>query len=615
MKLKNWNKITIPRRSRRRSVFYAFLAVGITLFCVNLNLFSIEAYFYDTLMRLKGGTGLDPRIRIARMEHSSLTENTKLLEKLVSKKPRSIVFFSKFDPSEIEADQKTANKFVALAEAARKSGVQVLIGTDIDLSGEVLPPYPISTLPHAPAIIHKDGTTFSQDKVVRRGLLTAFQEPSVYAQIALPELSHDDLLRAIPNLQGAYFYRPSDSWHFLIRFPDSTDLASRTFLQASLNLSENLAGTIILIDSLEKDAPSGFYSTPYSRVPYTNPRINVHASIVNSLITDSGVMQLPQPIQYSITFLVALLAVFFSVHYPPSRSTLLIIGVTATLCLSALVLFAFGSIWLRLAQPMATIVSIYYMVMPYRAILEYRRRWEVQEKHDILVQVEELKGNFLSLMSHDLKTPVARIQGLAEHLLRQSGLSNNQINELDQILESTEALDKFISKILNLTKIESEDIKLNPKSKDLNQIIEKCADKLRFQANQKNISINLDLEPLFPVQVDAALIIQVLTNLIDNAIKYSPKGSRVEIKTRDEGDSVSIDISDNGPGMEDSEVKNLFTKFYRGKSHPGDATKGSGLGLYLSKYFIELHKGTISASSARGEGSRFSITLPNKVVQ
>ncbi len=611
----DWEIFNLPRRSRRRNAFYAALAVVITLFCVNLNLFSIEAYFYDTLMRLKGAEALDKRIKIVRLEHPSLHANTDLLEKLVDKNPRTIVFFSKFDPSEVEADQEAANKFVALGKKAIARGTQVLIGSDMDLSGEVLPPFPISTLPHAPAVIHKDGTIFSQDKVVRRALLTVFNEPSIYAKIAYPRLTDEQLLEKIKDIRGAYYYRPAESWHALIRYPGDTSLSSKVFENAALSLDDILNGSVVLVDSLEKDSPSDFYFSPFSHISYTNPRINILASVINSVLTDSGVVQLPLRYQYTITFLFALLAVYFSVSHPPSRSTLLMMGITAVLFFSALALLAFGGIWLKLAQPMAAIIAIYYIVMPYRAILEYRRRSDVQEKHDILVQVEELKGNFLSLMSHDLKTPVARIQGLAEHLRRQENLQANQINEIDQILESTDALDKFISKILNLTKIESENIKLNPKSKDLNQLIEKCVEKLRFQATEKNIVVDLDLEPLFPVQVDAALIIQVLTNLIDNAIKYSPQGSRVQIRTKEAGDSVTIDIEDNGPGMDAAEVKNLFTKFYRGKTHPGDATKGSGLGLYLSKYFIELHQGTISASSKRGEGSRFSIILPNRAVQ
>jgi signal transduction histidine kinase len=257
----------------------------------------------------------------------------------------------------------------------------------------------------------------------------------------------------------------------------------------------------------------------------------------------------------------------------------------------------------------------YYLIVPYRAILEYKKRWEVQEKHDLLVQVEEMKGNFLSLMSHDLKTPVARIQGLAEMVIRQGGLLPAQEEELQQIISSTENLDKFISKILNLTKVESNDIKLNKKSKDVNKIIEQCVQKLEFQAKSKDIGLELRLEPLFPIQVDASLLIQVFTNIIDNAIKYSPPGARVSISSKEANNWVEILIEDTGNGLNEQEQQQLFTKFFRGSAIPGDQSKGSGLGLYLSKYFIELHQGTIHASSQMGEGSKFTIQLPIQELQ
>ncbi len=266
--------------------------------------------------------------------------------------------------------------------------------------------------------------------------------------------------------------------------------------------------------------------------------------------------------------------------------------------------------WLPLVHPLLAMFFTYYLIVPYRAILEYKKRWEVQEKHDLLVQVEEMKGNFLSLMSHDLKTPVARIQGLAEMVLRQGGLLPAQEDELNQIIFSTENLDKFISKILNLTKVESNEIKLNKKSKDVNKILEQCVQKLEFQAHGKDIGVTLSLDPLFPIPIDASLVNQVFTNIIDNAIKYSPPGSFVKIQSREINDFIEISIEDTGGGLEEDEVEQLFTKFFRGRANSDDQVNGSGLGLYLSKYFIELHQGKLRATSQKGVGSKFTIQLP-----
>ena len=109
---------------------------------------------------------------------------------------------------------------------------------------------------------------------------------------------------------------------------------------------------------------------------------------------------------------------------------------------------------------------------------------------------------------------------------------------------------------------------------------------------------------------DPSLIRQILVNLVSNAIKYSPSGSIVTIRSRETNDFVEVQITDNGTGLEEKEVGQLFTKFFRGRSIPGDQIKGSGLGLYLSKYFIEMHEGSIHATSQRGAGTCFTIQLP-----
>ena len=118
-----------------------------------------------------------------------------------------------------------------------------------------------------------------------------------------------------------------------------------------------------------------------------------------------------------------------------------------------------------------------------------------------------------------------------------------------------------------------------------------------------------DFHSLFNV-LNKQDVANVFTNIIDNAIKYTNAGGRVEIQSRETGQNVEIMISDDGSGMDEDELGQLFTKFFRGKSHPGDTSKGSGLGLYLSKYFIELHDGQVDVESTKGSGSRFKILLP-----
>jgi signal transduction histidine kinase len=605
--------------------FQMLVSFGIALLlaavALNVDLYRVEAYFYDLRMRWKGAESPHPDLVLLSMGDEnndasySLEAHIKVLERLLKQKPKAILYMNKFDPTEVEIRPAAAERFVELALDAEEQGTRIYLGTEVDLSGEVLPPYPLSLLPHSPSILHKDGTMFGEDRVMRRALLTVFEEPSLHLRAAYPELSADELREKAQSVRGAYFYEPAGSWHVLTRYPDNTSVARGLYPRlrfTDILQGEDVAtasGKIILVETLRRDAMNDYGYTPFSRVIYTNPRLVVHAAILDTILKDRGMVAVSNRVNAALTFLLALFLAFIAITMRPSRGVIALAILSGGLFLVSLALFRWG-LWLPLVPPLLAMFFTYYLIVPYRAILEYKKRWEVQEKHDLLVQIEEMKGNFLSLMSHDLKTPVARIQGLAELVIRQGSLLPQQEEEMRQIIASTESLDKFISKILNLTRVESNEIKLNKRSKDVNKLLEQCVQKLDFQARQKGIRMNLALDPLFPIQVDAALIIQVFTNIIDNAIKYSPAGAEVRIISREVGDYVEVVIEDAGPGLDEDEKQQLFTKFFRGKSHPGDQTKGSGLGLYLSKYFIELHSGHVDAESQKGSGSRFLIQLP-----
>ncbi len=124
--------------------------------------------------------------------------------------------------------------------------------------------------------------------------------------------------------------------------------------------------------------------------------------------------------------------------------------------------------------------------------------------------------------------------------------------------------------------------------------------------------VTLDLEPMFAIEFDEQLIKQVLTNLLENAIKYNPKGTKVVVRSADLGDFVEVSVEDNGTGIDSDQMQRLFKKFSRSEKGTAERVKGTGLGLYLSKYFIELHGGSIFADSLLGQGSNFRFRLPVK---
>jgi signal transduction histidine kinase len=217
-------------------------------------------------------------------------------------------------------------------------------------------------------------------------------------------------------------------------------------------------------------------------------------------------------------------------------------------------------------------------------------------------------------MSHDLKTPIARIQGMTEVILKDDvHLSSIQREAVDTIKGSSDDLLKFINSILQYGRIESQGVELHKQSKDINQILNDVIKKHEFLAKVKKIKITTELEPMFPVSVDVDLIKQVFSNLIENAIKYSTEESTVTVKSREEGDKVVIEVTDNGMGIPAEDLPNIFMKFYRSHNVKTSTIKGTGLGLYLAQYFAELHKGEISVVSNTdegGHGSTFTVKLP-----
>jgi signal transduction histidine kinase len=271
-----------------------------------------------------------------------------------------------------------------------------------------------------------------------------------------------------------------------------------------------------------------------------------------------------------------------------------------------------GNSWIPLGAPLLSLAISFYLMIPFRLYSEHRKRYALEEEKTALLAVEEMKTNFIQLVTHDLKTPVARIQGLTEQLKRSLSerMTPKDRELLDHLLSANHSLNHFIGSLLELTKLDKQGIRVQLQSRDINPLLDQVIQKHRFSAQAKQIELHSSYEPLFPIRIDPDLISKVLSNLIDNAIKYSPEGRRVEISTSETDTHVEIRISDQGVGIPESEVLNLFRRFHRIKNDAAYSVKGTGLGLYLSRYFIEAHRGTISVESSPGKGTTFTVRLP-----
>jgi signal transduction histidine kinase len=256
----------------------------------------------------------------------------------------------------------------------------------------------------------------------------------------------------------------------------------------------------------------------------------------------------------------------------------------------------------------AAILITYLVFTGYRLALQETREWRNFQETETRRALEEMKSNFISLMSHDLKTPIAKISAMTDKLKREIPPSA-AISETLQSLESSNLeLKNYINRIIDLSRIESQDITLKLRSHDMNAVIENCIKRLQNKATVKNITLEKNLEPQFSFEFDEELIQQVISNILDNAIEYTPASGQIWIRSYERHPHVCIEIEDNGPGIPAQYAVSVFKKF--NKSFQKTSKKGSGLGLYLSKYFIEKHGGQLRLKTEEGKGSLFYFELP-----
>ncbi|MBC7260089.1 MAG: GAF domain-containing protein [Chloroflexi bacterium] len=239
----------------------------------------------------------------------------------------------------------------------------------------------------------------------------------------------------------------------------------------------------------------------------------------------------------------------------------------------------------------------------------------VMNVHDLSAfrEAEELKSTFLSVISHELKTPVALIKGFAETLSREDATPDAQtVREFGHIIaDESDRLTRLIDNLLTAARVEAGGISLSPVPEvPLDKLAEQAAAAFREQTDRHQIDV--EFPPDFPlITADPHWLRQVLDNLLSNAIKYSPNGGRIVIKGWYDEANVHVSVSDEGLGLSQEEQQRIFTRFYRAPDKKR-ISKGAGLGLYLCKAVVEAHGGQISVRSEEGKGTTFAFTLPRQ---
>jgi signal transduction histidine kinase len=241
------------------------------------------------------------------------------------------------------------------------------------------------------------------------------------------------------------------------------------------------------------------------------------------------------------------------------------------------------------------------------------RTHELALANERLKELDRMKSDFVSKVSHELRTPLTAIKGAVDLVLREVAgpLTEKQTHYLTRVRSNTQHLAGLINDLLDLSKIEAGRIEVKSSRVSLSGLVHEVVEALRPVAAEKVIALEAIIrEPSILVWVDRDKINQVLTNLIGNAIKFTPVQGRVTVSaSRNGGESVQVSVSDTGPGVAPDEKEKIFAKFYQVAEANGENSKGTGLGLAIAKALVELHGGKIWVESEEGRGSTFSFTL------
>jgi len=271
----------------------------------------------------------------------------------------------------------------------------------------------------------------------------------------------------------------------------------------------------------------------------------------------------------------------------------------------------------------AMIIGIGFTIMLAHGILTYfirsvflglqKTKKELDQKNDELKKIDEAKTEFVTMVTHELKTPMVPIVGYANMLLRQQygPVNDIQREKLHAIISGAESLQGLIQDILDLHKSDLGKLKLNMNIEDMSEIVQEAISITYPLANRRGVILDNMISQSIKIKVDRRRILQVLTNLIKNAIDFVPlEEGVIQINQNIQGGNLFLSVSDNGRGISEEKIGNLFRKFYQTNTSTSGGRDGTGLGLSICKVIIEQHGGKIWAESELEKGTTMKFSLP-----
>ena len=248
--------------------------------------------------------------------------------------------------------------------------------------------------------------------------------------------------------------------------------------------------------------------------------------------------------------------------------------------------------------------------------MDNNRNAKEKEMAAVLAKNEQLRANLLRAISHDLRTPLTAISGNAENVLMNYETLDADMREqiFKEIFDDSQWLISIVENLLSVTRIEEGRMNFNMSIQLMDEVISEALAHIRQKRNRHDIEVYCEDELLL-AKMDAKLIVQVIINLVENAIKYTPYGTYIRIVTKKEAKAVAVSVIDNGPGIPKEIKPRVFDMFYTGENKVADSRRSLGLGLALCKSIINAHGGEITLSDNQPQGCNFTFTLPMEEVR
>ncbi|OGT89922.1 MAG: hypothetical protein A2286_06380 [Gammaproteobacteria bacterium RIFOXYA12_FULL_61_12] len=236
----------------------------------------------------------------------------------------------------------------------------------------------------------------------------------------------------------------------------------------------------------------------------------------------------------------------------------------------------------------------------------------ITELYQKTLELDELKSQFFANVSHELRTPLTLIMAPLAQRVAKAGLTEAERSEDGMMLRNARLLYRQVTDLLDAAKLEAGGMTLDYRRFDLCRLVQAMASNFDSLARERGIGLRIDVPPHLTAEADGEKLQRILLNLLSNAIKFTPDGGAIEVRLREEGDQVLIEVRDNGPGVPSELREAVFERFRQLEGGPQRRFGGTGLGLAIVKEFAELHGGRAGLTDAPGGGALFSVSLPLK---